>query len=54
MTKLFSNDTLRTLTGLVAALLIGSTFIVAAAGPAVAATQIHGVNFVAESNIVRG
>lgn len=57
MTNFFnSNDTLRSLVSAAAALMISATFLVAAAGPAVAAP--HGannsVNSVSNSNIVRG
>jgi hypothetical protein len=46
-----ANSLFRNLVGMMAALIIGGTFVVAAAGPAVAAT--NSVNSVAISNIVR-
>jgi hypothetical protein len=46
-----ANSIFRSLVGMMAAMIIGGTFIVAAAGPAVAAT--NSVNSVAISNIVR-
>jgi hypothetical protein len=51
MTNSFNNSFVRNLVGMVAAVLIGGTFLVAAAGPAVAAT--NAVNSTAISNIVR-
>jgi hypothetical protein len=45
-----SSDTFRSLIGMVAAVVIGGTFLLAAAGPAVASE----VNVPAVSNIVRG
>nr|WP_310524723.1 hypothetical protein [Polymorphobacter sp.] len=51
MTKFFNNsDTLRSLVGAIAAVVLGGTFLLAAAGPAVASQ----VQTTAESNIVRG
>ncbi len=50
MTNFFNNsETLRSFIGVVAALLMGGTFLLAAAGPAVAPA---GVNFAANSDIV--
>jgi hypothetical protein len=46
-----ANSFFRNLVGMMAAVIIGGTFIVAAAGPAVAAQ--NSVNSVAISNIVR-
>ena len=65
MTSFFNNnDTLRSLVSAVAALMISATFLVAAAGPAVAAPNgvnngvnngaNNSVNFIPNSNIVRG
>ena len=65
MTNFFNNnDTLRSLVSAVAALMISATFLVAAAGPAVAAPNgvnngvnngaNNSVNFIPNSNIVRG
>jgi hypothetical protein len=51
MTTFSNNSFVRNLVGMVAAVLIGGTFLVAAAGPAVAAT--NAVNSSAISNIVR-
>ena len=64
MTNFFNNnDTLRSLVSAVAALMISATFLVAAAGPAVAASNgvnngvnngaNNSVNFIPNSNIVR-
>ena len=58
MTNSFNNSFVRNLVGMVAAVLIGGTFLVAAAGPAVAATShavaaTNAVNSTAISNIVR-
>jgi len=56
MTNFFnSSETLRSLVGIVAAAVIGGTFLLAAAGPAVAAPVAfeNSVNFTANSNIVR-
>jgi len=47
-----ANSILRNMVGMMAAVIIGGTFIVAAAGPAVAGTT-NSVNSVAISNIVR-
>ena len=59
-----SNNTLRSLVSAAAALMISATFLVAAAGPAVAAPNgvnngvnngaNNSVNFIPNSNIVRG
>lgn len=46
-----SNSLVRNIVGMMAALIIGGTFVVAAAGPAVAHT--NSVNSTAISNIVR-
>ncbi len=55
MTDFFNNQALRSVIGVVASLLIGGTFLVAAAGPAIAGTPVASqVNIAAESNIVRG
>jgi hypothetical protein len=52
VTKFFnSNDAVRSLVGLVAAVLMGGTFLLAAAGPAVAST--NSLNSTTISNIVR-
>jgi hypothetical protein len=51
MKPYFNSQTLRSMVGIVAAMMIGGTFLVAAAGPALAASQ---VNIGAESNIVGG
>lgn len=56
MTNFFnSNDTVRSLVAAVTALIISGTFVVAAAGPAVAAPHAftNSVNIVTNSNIVR-
>jgi hypothetical protein len=54
MTSFFNHsDTLRSVVGAIAAVVLGGTFLVAAAGPAVAGTASQ-VNIAAESNIVRG
>ncbi len=55
MIKLFqSTDTFRTIIGAVAALVIGGTFLIAAAGPAIAGTaNATSVSFAAVSGIVR-
>jgi hypothetical protein len=58
MTNSFTFNIARNLVGMVAAVLIGGTFLVAAAGPAVAATNnavaaTNTVNSTAISNIVR-
>lgn len=56
MTNFFnSSDIIRSLAAAVAALLISGTFLVAAAGPAVAAPHAftNSVNIVTNSNIVR-
>ena len=54
MTKFFTSnsDTLRSLIGAIAAVVLGGTFLLAAAGPAVASPSQ--VQTAAESNIVRG
>ncbi len=53
MTNFFnSNEALRSLVSAAAALMISAMFLVAAAGPAVAAT--NSVNSIPNSNIVRG
>lgn len=51
-----SNNTLRSLASAVAALAISAMFLVAAAGPAVAAGHpvMNSVNSIPNSNIVRG
>ncbi len=55
MTNFFNNQVMRSAIGVVAAMLIGGTFLVAAAGPAIAGTPAASqVNIAAESNIVRG
>ncbi len=57
MTNFFNaNDAARSLIGIIAAVLIGGTFVVAAAGPAVAAPAAftNSVNSDTNSNIVRG
>lgn len=52
MTSLFkSSETLRSLVGVIAAVVLGGTFLAAAAGPAVAGE--NSVNFAPNSNIVR-
>lgn len=51
MTNSFNFSIARNLVGMVAAVLIGGTFLVAAVGPAVAAT--NNVNSTTISNIVR-
>ena len=51
MTKYFNSQALRNVIGIVAAMMIGGTFLVAAAGPAFAASQVI---VASESNIVRG
>ena len=51
MTRFFNrSEALRSLVGAIAAVLIGGTFLAAAAGPAFAAQ--NSVNFAANSNIV--
>ncbi|GGE11525.1 hypothetical protein GCM10011529_17310 [Polymorphobacter glacialis] len=55
MSNFFNNsDTMRSLVGIFAAVVMGGTFIVAAAGPAFAADTGSQVKVSAESNIVRG
>ena len=59
MTNFFNHsDALRSVVGAIAAIILGGTFLVAAAGPAVAGTAVAAtasqVNIAAESNIVRG
>ncbi|MFZ4689909.1 MAG: hypothetical protein ACOYLS_11775 [Polymorphobacter sp.] len=52
MNKVFnSSDTVRSLVGIIAAVVMGGTFLLAAAGPAVAAT--NSMNSTSISNIVR-
>ena len=55
MSNFFNNsDTMRSLVGIFAAVVMGGTFIVAAAGPAFAADAGSQVKVSAESNIVHG
>ncbi len=55
MTNFSNSPMLRNMFGVFAALLIGGTFLAAAAGPAIAATpDASQVNISHESNIVRG
>ena len=56
MTSFFNRaDTLRSITSVVFAVLMGGIFLAAAAGPAVAAQNVaqNSVNFAANSNIIR-